>query len=166
VSWSNEDYMRNERESDAYEAQVMAFFGDLGFFNWYVNNEAFRYEPHVARSIESTIITIHQDMRDRAFFALLQLAALAEEAREEAIKLVDDEPVGPPVEPPGHTCFEIDRAQRVMRQLVWRANNPGRALKKDTTALLNEGLEALEAVREENKQMRAAHARATRKVKA
>jgi hypothetical protein len=127
-----------------------------------VNNEAFRYEPHVAKGIELTILTIHQDMRDRAMFALHQLAALGEEAREEAIKLTDD---AEPVEPPGHTCFEIDRAQRVMRQLVWRANNPGRALKKDTTALLAEGLAYLEAVREENKQMRAAHAHATRKVK-
>ncbi len=161
MTWSNEDYLRNERESDAYEEQIMAFFDDRGFFNWYVNNEAFRYEPLVAKSIESTILTIHVDMRERAMFALRQLTALAEEAREEAIKLVDDEPVGPP----GYTCFEIDQAQRVMRQLVWRANNPDKTAKKDTAALLKEGLEALEAVREENKQMRAAHARATRKVK-
>lgn len=159
MTWSNEDYLRNERESDVYEAQVMAFFDDRGFFNWYVGNEAFRYEPHVAKSIESTIITIHEDMRNRALFALRQLMALGEEAREEAIKLVDD------VEPPGHTCPEIDRAQRVMRQLAWRANNPNRAAKKDTATLLKEGLEALEAVREENKQMRAAHADLARRVK-
>lgn len=162
MSWTSDDYLRNERESDAYEAHIKAFFDDLGFFNWYVNNEAFRYEPLVAKSIESTILTIHVDMRERAMFALRQLTALAEEAREEAIKLVDEGPV----EPPGHTCFKIDEAQRIMRQLAWRANNPGRALKKDTAALLKEGMESLEVVREENKQMRAAHAHATRKVKA
>lgn len=160
MSWSNEDYLRNERESDAYESQVMAFFDDRGFFNWYVGNEAFRYEPPVAKSIESTIVTLHEDMRNRAMFALRQLAALAEEAREEAIKLVDE-----PVEPPGHTCPEIDRAQRVLRQLVWRADNPDKVTKKDTATLLKEGLAALEAVREENKQMRDAYAYMSRRMK-
>jgi len=159
VTWSNEDYLRNERESDVYENDIRVFLDDNGMVNWFVNNEAFRYEPHVAKGIELTILTIHQDMRDRAMFALRQLTALGEEAREEAIKLVDD------VEPPGHTCPEIDRAQRVMRQLAWRANNPNRAAKKDTATLLKEGLEALEAVREENKQMRAAHADLARRVK-
>jgi hypothetical protein len=162
VSWSNEDYLRSERESTAYENDIAMFLDNIDLLNWF-QVEHRMYESTIAPMLEATIVSCHIDLRDRAKFALRQLTALSEEAREEAIKLTDDDEG--PVEPPGHTCFEIDRAQRVMRQLVWRANNPGRALKKDTAALLAEGLGYLEAVRDENKQMRAAHAHATRKVK-
>lgn len=59
--------------------------------------------------------------------------------------------------PPGHTCPAIDSAQRAMRQLAWRANNPDRTMRKDTQVLLEEGLALLEEVRSENAQMRKAY---------
>lgn len=159
MSWTNDDYLRNDRESTAYENDVASFLDNLDLLNW-VRGERRMYEPSIAPHVEAAIVSCHTDLRERAVFALRQLTALAEEAREEAIRLLDEE-----VEPPGHTCLAIDKAQEALRKLAWRANNPGRSLKKDTTALLNEGLEYLETVRQENVKMRKAHAAATRGTK-
>ena len=61
--------------------------------------------------------------------------------------------------PPGHTCPQIDRAQHVMRQLAWRIRNrpPEFYAPEEVSALLREGLAALENVRAENSAMRAAY---------
>lgn len=159
MSWTNEDYLRNERESTAYENDIATFLDNIDLLNW-LQVERRMYEVTIAPTLEAVIVSSHIDLRDRAKFALRQLTALAEESREEAIRLLDEE-----AETPGHTCLAIDKAQEAMRKLAWRANNPGRSLKKDTSALLKEGMEYLEAVREENKQMRKAHAAVTRGAK-
>jgi hypothetical protein len=57
--------------------------------------------------------------------------------------------------PPGHTCPTIDKAQRSMRRLAWRARHPERAA--DTSEVLAEGLALLESVRAENAAMRKAY---------
>ena len=59
--------------------------------------------------------------------------------------------------PPGHTCPNIDHAQRVMRRLAWRVKNRPECPEDEIQTLLWEGLETLEGVREENKQLRAAY---------
>lgn len=59
------------------------------------------------------------------------------------------------MKPPGHTCPNIDKAQRQMRRLAWRARNYG--AKGDVSEVLAEGLRLLEEVRQENAQMRAAY---------
>jgi hypothetical protein len=59
--------------------------------------------------------------------------------------------------PPGHTCPQIDAAQRVMRRLAWRVTNRPEAPEDEVQSLLREGLQTLEQVREENKQLRAAY---------
>lgn len=159
MSWTNEDYLRNDRESTAYENDIATFLDNVDLLNW-IRGERRMYEPSIAPSIEAAIVSSHTDLRERAVFALRQLTALGEEAREEAIRLLDEE-----AEPPGHTCLAIDKAQEVMRKLAWRANNPSRALKKDTATLLAEGLEHLETVRAENVKMRKAHAAVTRGAK-
>lgn len=56
--------------------------------------------------------------------------------------------------PPGYTCPTIDKAQRAMRRLAWRARNPERA--SDVSDVLSEGLALLETVRTENAAMRKA----------
>jgi len=58
------------------------------------------------------------------------------------------------VKPPGHTCPNIDKAQRQLRRLAWRARNN---VKGDVSEVLAEGLRLLEEVRQENAQMRAAY---------
>jgi len=58
---------------------------------------------------------------------------------------------------PGHTCPAINRVQRVLRQVIWRMDNPNRATRQDARELLCEGLAALEQVRAENTQIRAAY---------
>ena len=58
------------------------------------------------------------------------------------------------MKPPGHTCPNIDKAQRQMRRLAWRARNN---VKGDVSEVLAEGLRLLEEVRQENAQMRAAY---------
>ena len=57
--------------------------------------------------------------------------------------------------PPGHTCLTLDKTQRALRRLAWRARNPDRA--GDVSEVLAEGLGLLEQVREENRKMRAAY---------
>ena len=63
----------------------------------------------------------------------------------------------PDTKPPGHTCPNIDRAQRTMRRLAWRVKNRPESPEDEIQTLLREGLETLERVREENKQLRAAY---------
>ena len=60
------------------------------------------------------------------------------------------------VRPPGHTCPAIDRAQSALRRLAWRCANPNH-YGVTPGEVLAEGLAALEQVREENRQMRAAY---------
>lgn len=164
MSWNNEDYLRNETESHNYEQDIEGFLQSSEYTTWFEERQAELYEPHLAKGIEQTLMASHEDQRERARFALRQLAKLAEEAREEAAVFIEDGPVPPGV--PGHTCPAIDGAQRVLRQLAWRLSNPDRAVKRDTQALVAEGLELLEQVRAENKQMRAAHADAEKELKA
>jgi hypothetical protein len=61
------------------------------------------------------------------------------------------------MKPPGHTCPAIDRAQSAVRKLAWRCRNPQQATTATVDDVLDGGLEALETVREENRQMRAAY---------
>lgn len=66
------------------------------------------------------------------------------------------------MKPPGFTCPKINKAQRAMRRLAWRARH-GR--KDDVSEVLAEGLDLLEEVREENRQMRSAYAAMREKLK-
>lgn len=59
------------------------------------------------------------------------------------------------MKPPGHTCPAIDKAQSALRRLAWRA--AGGVAVITPAEVLDEGLRALEEVREENRQMRAAY---------
>lgn len=60
------------------------------------------------------------------------------------------------MKPPGHTCPAIDKAQSALRRLAWRCANPEH--RGVTPAeVMAEGHAALEQVREENRQMRAAY---------
>ena len=62
--------------------------------------------------------------------------------------------------PPGHTCPQIDRAQSALRRMAWRAKRGTVLGVKERAAvdtILAEGVKALEAVRAENAQMRAAY---------
>jgi hypothetical protein len=47
--------------------------------------------------------------------------------------------------------------QRVLRQIIWRMDNPDRQTRQDARDLLVEGLALLEAVRKENMQLRASY---------
>jgi len=60
------------------------------------------------------------------------------------------------MKPPGHTCPQIDKAQKQMRRLAWRARLKYGGY-PDIDEVLQKGLKALEEVREENAQMRSAY---------
>lgn len=60
------------------------------------------------------------------------------------------------MKPPGHTCPAIDRAQSALRRLAWRCAHPEH-VGVTPAEVLAEGIVALEQVREENRQMRAAY---------
>ena len=53
------------------------------------------------------------------------------------------------MKPPGHTCPKIDKAQKQMRRLAWRARLKYGGY-PDIDDVLQKGLKALEEVREEN----------------
>lgn len=67
--------------------------------------------------------------------------------------------------PPGHTCPAIDEVGRKLKHLhrLTKRDRVDRSGLADR--LLAEGLEALERVRSENTQMRAAHAEARKELK-
>lgn len=67
--------------------------------------------------------------------------------------------------PPGHTCPAIDGVQHVLRQIIWRMDNPDRQTRQDARDLLVEGLALLEQVRAENRQMREAYYSAMKTLK-
>lgn len=154
--WTQEDYLRNETESENYERTIEAFLTTTEYTTWFEEKQAELYEPTLAKGIQQTLMTSHENRREAARFALRQLTALAEEAREEAVEKA---------EPPGHTCPAIDKVQHVLRQIVWRMDNPDKPTRQDARDLMVEGLALLETVRDENRQMRAAHAEMQRKVK-
>ena len=168
--WTNEDYLRNETESENYEKSIEAFLSTTEYTTWFEERQAELYAPVLAAGIQQTLMASHEDRREAARFALRQLAALAEEAREEAQdlqELLDAHLAGlVPTEekPPGHTCPAIDKVQHVLRQIVWRMDNPDKQTRQDARDLLVEGLALLEQVRTENRQMRSAHAEMQKKV--
>lgn len=155
--WTQEDYLRNETESDNYEKTIEAFLSTTEYTTWFEEKQAELYDPTLAKSIQQTLMSSHEDRREAARFALRQLMALAEEAREEAHSTEE-------IKPPGHTCPAIDKVQHVLRQIIWRMDNPDRQTRQDARDLLVEGLAHLETVRSENRQMRAAHAEMAKKV--
>lgn len=72
--------------------------------------------------------------------------------------------------PPGHTCPNIDRAQSAFRRMAWRMRRLHdwpideefeTSLRKEISDIAAEGIAALEQVRADNTQMRAAHAEAS-----
>lgn len=160
--WTNEDYLRNETESENYEKSIEAFLSTTEYTTWFEERQAELYEPTLAKGIQQTLMASHEDRREAARFALRQLAALAEEAREEAAKGFD--PTEETAKPPGHTCPAIDKVQHVLRQIVWRMDNPDKQTRQDARDLLVDGLALLEQVRTENRQMRSAHAEMQKKV--
>lgn len=168
--WTQEDYLRNETESDNYEKTIEAFLSATEYTTWFEEKQAELYAPILAKGIQQTLMASHEDRREAARFALRQLTALAEEAREEAHDLqeiLDAHLAGLPIgetKPPGHTCPAIDKVQHILRQIVWRMDNPDKQTRQDARDLLVEGLAYLETVRAENRQMRAAHAEMAKKV--
>lgn len=59
------------------------------------------------------------------------------------------------MKPPGHTCPQIDKAQSALRKLAWRAAGGFAII--TPAEVCDEGLRALEEVRNENRHMREAY---------
>lgn len=158
MAWSLEDSERNETEAGNAAKVILEFLDSTDYTDWFELRQDGQYNADLSRGIEQTLMMKHEALREHAKAALRQLAALAAETRDELHDALDlDDEV--PATPPGHTCPAIDKAQRAMRQLEWRVRNPDKS-KVDTSAILKDGLNHLEEVRRENKQMRRAHAEA------
>jgi hypothetical protein len=158
MAWSLEDSERNENESANAAKVILEFLDSTDYTDWFELREEGQYNADLSRGIEQTLMMKHEALREHAKAALRQLMALAAETRDELHDALDlDDEV--PASPPGHTCPAIDKAQRSLRQLEWRVRNPDKS-RVDTSAILKEGLDHLEEVRRENKQMRRAHAEA------
>lgn len=158
-----EDYERNEGETINHGKIVGAFLESTDYTDWFEQRQESLYPKELARSIEATLLTNHENRREAARLALRQILGLAEEAREEAadsLGLLEPGDTGVPA----HTCPAIDKVQHVLRQIVWRMDNPDKQTRQDARDLLVQGLALLEQVRAENRQMRAAHAEMQKKV--
>lgn len=158
-----EDYERNEGETLNHGKIVSAFLEATDYTDWFEQRQESLYSETLARSIEATLLANHERQREAARLALRQILGLAEEAREEAadaLALLEPSDVGVP----GHTCPAIDKVQRILRQLVWRMDNPDRETRQTVRDLVTAGIAHLETVRTENKQMRQAHAEMQKKV--
>ena len=83
MSWNREDYLRNETESDNYERVLGEYLQHTDYTDWFELRQSDLYSPEIARSLELALMSAHEDRRERARMALRQLAALAEEAREQ-----------------------------------------------------------------------------------
>ncbi len=83
-TWTHEDYLRNEAESERYIDQIDAALSDRTFIGWLQGNEGRFFSPAVAAQLQHALMTAFVRDLDEAQTALRQLAALAEEAREEA----------------------------------------------------------------------------------
>ena len=84
MSWTHEDYLRNEAESDVCVDQIEAALADRTFIDWIRNEEWRHCDPKVAAGVQRALFDSFVRDLDEALTALRQLAALAEEAREEA----------------------------------------------------------------------------------
>ena len=159
--WVLEDYERNETETFNAARDVEAFLEATEYTDWFELRQAGLYAEALATGIESSLLSVHEERRERAKVALRQVMALAQEARDVACDALDLEET---TEPPGHTCPAIDKTKRAMRRLYYRLSNPEQVCKDNAHVVFKEGLAALEQVREENKQLRRAHADISRKL--
>lgn len=165
MTWNMEDYERNEGETINHAKIVGAFLENTDYTDWFEQRQESLYPETLARSIETTLMSNHENRREAARLALRQITGLAEEAREEAadaLALLEPSDAGVP----GHTCPAIDKVQRILRQLVWRMDNPDKQTRQTVRDLVSAGIAHLETVREENKQMRASHAEMTKQLRA
>jgi hypothetical protein len=79
--WTEEDYLRNEAESENCIDLIEAVLKDRTLSDWVKSNEAARYSPDIAAGIQAVIIAGVEANLQQALLALRNLAALAEEAR-------------------------------------------------------------------------------------
>lgn len=164
-----EDYERNEGETINHGKIVSAFLESTDYTDWFEQRQESLYPEALARSIEATLLASHERQREAARLALRQILGLAEEARDEAadalaLDATDEALLEMDTRVPGHTCPAIDKVQRILRQLVWRMDNPDRETRQTVRDLVVAGIAHLETVRTENKQMRQAHAEMQKKV--
>ena len=168
--WTQEDHLRNENETARYSDMIEQYLANTQYVEWFEEDQASMYDPTLARGIQETLMASHENMRERARRGLRQITALASEAREEAADALELHAQAEDLlemgdtRVPGHTCPAIDKVQRILRQLVWRMDNPDRETRQTVRDLVVAGIAHLETVRAENKQMRQAHAEMQKKV--
>jgi hypothetical protein len=82
--WTNEDFVRNETETENCFEALLQVLSDHALIDWVKNNEAARYAPDVAALIQALIVSDFEENLRRGEEQLRQLRALADEARNAA----------------------------------------------------------------------------------
>lgn len=100
-----------------------------------------------------SLVHVHMDNYDRSQIASLGWVDVAANLDS----LVVD------TKPPGHTCPAIDKVIEATRKIKWRIDKPGR--EKEMVDLCAAIFILMEQVREENRQMRTAHADMQRRIR-
>jgi len=79
--WTEEDFNRNESESEACFETLLQVLRDHALIDWVKNNEASRYAPDIAAGIQAVLVSDFEENLRRGELELRQLRALADEAR-------------------------------------------------------------------------------------
>lgn len=82
--WTNEDFVRNETETENCFETLLLVLGDHALIDWVKSNEAARYSPDIAAGIQAVLISDFEENLRRGELELRQLRALADEARTAA----------------------------------------------------------------------------------
>jgi hypothetical protein len=82
--WTNEDFVRNETETENCFEALLQVLGDHALLDWIKNNEGSRYAPDIAAGIQAVLVSDFEENLRRGELELRQLRALAEEARTAA----------------------------------------------------------------------------------
>jgi len=84
MPWTDEDYLKNEREVEACVATIREALTNDELAEWFVQRTQLHYSSRVMEDITRVLAAQHKDRVERALVALRHLDNLATEARETA----------------------------------------------------------------------------------
>jgi len=84
MPWTDEEYLKNEREVEACVATIRDALTNGELAEWFVQRAQLHYSSRVMEDITRVLAAQHKERVERALVALRRLDDLAAEAREAA----------------------------------------------------------------------------------
>jgi hypothetical protein len=82
MPWTDEEYLKNEREVEACVATIREALTNDELAEWFVQRTQLHYSSRVMEDITRVLAAQHKERVERALVALRRLDNLAAEARE------------------------------------------------------------------------------------